>query len=260
MAKKIVVITGASSGIGQDCVRKFAEGGFTVVPIAQYKEEGYKHFFDVSKASEVKAVFNSIIEEHEKIDVVINCAGFGVSGAVELVDINKIQKLMDVNFMGSVNVMQSALPYMKRGGKIFNLSSAMAFAPMPFRGVYAASKAAVSAISHTMYMELRSFGISVIDISPGRVNTPFSKNRIKEFNTNIKYGQRIENAAGKLSNRDSGRMPASAVTNVIYKQSLKKRNKPMIVINGKYKFLYFLTKITPLRWRLNFIDRKYGGY
>ena len=101
----------------------------------------------------MKKIFAKIGEKYGSIDILIPCAGFGLSGAIELIDIARVQKEYDVNVMGTINAIQNCIPMMSENGKIINISSACALFPLPFRAYYCSSKAAVSMLSDCLRMD-----------------------------------------------------------------------------------------------------------
>jgi short-subunit dehydrogenase len=259
---RIVVITGASSGIGQACKQIFEEHGDTVVCLSRTNPDNFANFFpcDVANAKQVKDVFSAIKLKFGHIDVLINNAGHGLSGAVELTDDEDIKNIFDVNLLGVINCYKNALPQMSRGAKIINISSACALFPLPFRSLYCASKAGVQMLSLSLNMECKPLGISVLSVCPGDVKTNFTAHRVKIFETNERYGARISNAARSIDERQDKRMSVNKVACVVYKYSTKKHPKPYIIVGGKYKLLQFAMRFAPTRWLLFFTEKFFGGH
>lgn len=258
---KVVVVTGGTSGIGRELVNLYLRDNDQVVILANanlYKMENVI-LCDVSDENQVKQAFNDIKEKYGRVDILVNCAGFGVSGALELIPNEKAESIMAVNFMGVYNCSKYALPLMAKGSNIINISSACALFPLPFRGLYCASKAAVSLLSYSWRMECAPFGVNIGCVCPGDVRTEFTKNRVKNYDTNERYGTRVKTAAEKVDSRQDKRMEPYKVARKIYKYSLKRKPKPLIIIGGKYKLLYFASKIFPLKWLLYFTQKIYGG-
>lgn len=247
----VVVITGGTSGIGRLAAEAFEQQGHKVVVLARSAQNTENSFScDVSDVERVATVFAQIGKQFGQIDVLINNAGYGLSGATELLPNQEVQGLLDVNVMGVINCTQNALPYMKAGSKIINIGSAMAFFPLPFRTMYAASKSAVVTLSLGMRLELQSANIQVSVVCPGDVKTNFTKSRKKYNTTNAHYGTRVQNSAQSLDAKEDKRMPASMVVVQILKQAARKHTKPMVIVGGKYKVLYVLQKMAPLRLKL----------
>lgn len=259
---KIVVITGASSGIGLALKNKFESDGDIVYSLSRNTSVEGENFFecDVTNQAQVQACIDTIKLQHGKIDVLINCAGYGLFGATELMPIEAVQKQMDTNFMGVAIVTKYALPLMSQGAKIFNISSACALFPLPYRNIYCASKAAVSSFSECLRMELKPLKISVTSICPGDIKTPFTKNRVKVFETNEKYQDRISKASDKVENANDKRMELDYAVNKIYAVMNKRKPKYQYIIGTKYKLLNFAMRFFPKSCYLSFVEKHFGGH
>ena len=241
---RIVVITGASSGIGLELKKLFTDNGDTVLTISRSEGDSNHYMADGAHEIKIRQVFNDIKEKYGKIDILINNAGVGMSGVTELLPLEDIQRVVDVNLYGVLHCVRSALPLMSEGSKIINMSSAMALFPVPFRAIYGAVKSAILNLSFSLRMELKPLGIDVSAICPGDIKTNFTANRFKHFETNERYGARIKTATEKNDGRENKRMPSDKCGAKIFKILNKEKLKPFYIIGGKYKFLYFLTKIT----------------
>jgi len=262
--KKIrnIVITGGTSGIGKACKDFFEKKGDNVIIIARKNPENLKNFYpcDVSNQLEVEETFKQIGKKYLHIDVLVNNAGYGISGAVELVPYDEIKNLFDVNLMGVINCYKEAIKYMKKGASIINVSSACALFPLPFRGLYCASKSAVNMLSFSLKMECEPFGVNVCSVCPGDVKTNFTKNRVKHFETNERYKERIKNATEKIDGRENKRMSADKVAKVIYNVSKKKKTRPYVIVGAKYKLLNFVMRFLPEGLLLKFTNKLFGGF
>ena len=238
--QKIVVITGASSGIGEQLKKMYKEQGDIVINLSlDASGDDDNICLDVSSEQDVKDAFKSIYDKYKKIDVLINCAGYGVFGAIELLPEEKCRKIFDVNFFGTLWCCREALKYMDKGSRIINISSACAIFPLPFRSMYCASKSAVSMMSFGLGMELKDSGISVTAICPGDIKTNFSKNRDITLTTNQRYKDRIENSAKQIQMREEKRMDKVQASKKIFKICNKKHLKPMYIVGGSYKLFNF---------------------
>lgn len=257
-----VVITGGTSGIGKACLDFFSKKGDNVIILARNNKENLPNFYkcDVSKKEEVEQVFNTIGAKYSGIDVLVNNAGFGISGAIELVPDEDIRNLFDVNLFGVINCYKAALPYMNKNSSIINVSSACALFPLPFRGLYCSSKSALNMLTFSMKMECKPFNVNVSSVCPGDVKTNFTKNRVKNYETNERYGNRIQVATSKVDGREEKRMKPEKVAKVIYKVSNKKNPKPFVIVGAKYKLLYFAMRFLPLSWLLHFTSKFFGGF
>ncbi len=257
---KVVVITGASSGIGLNLYKIYESMGDTPICLSKSNDANLANLYecDVSKEEMVIACFKEIQKKYKFIDILINNAGFGISGAIELENSSTVENLMNVNFMGAYLCYKYAVPLMRRGSRVVNISSVCAMFPVIYRGFYCASKAALSSLSFTESMELKTSGIKVIAICPGQTKSNFNKNRIRNMSTNERYGETIKSTTEALKNSDNKRMDTSYVAKIIVKESYKKNPKPMKIIGFKYKIFYFFYKILPLRTFLYFTHKFLG--
>ena len=260
---KIVVITGADMGIGKTTADMFRAKGDTVLCLSLAKDKDYEEFSyicDVTNEEQIISAVNDINEKYGHIDVVVNNAGFGVNGALELLPNNIVQKANAVNVEGVYLITKYCLPLMSKGGKVINISSISGIVPSPFRSLYHFTKSAVYMMSLCQRLELNQAGIDVTAICPGQVKTTFVKNRVKVVETNEKYGKRVARTYEKMEEQDNGkRMAPEKVAGVIVKQCYKKHSKAVVVVGGKAKLFYFAYKFMPLSWFLKCTDMFMGG-
>ncbi len=259
---KIVVITGASSGIGKACREEYLSKGDTVISLSRTNDSNFENFFacDVAVEEQVQGVFSKIKSQFGRVDILLNNAGFGLSGAVELTHDEDVKKIFDVNVLGVINCYKHALPLMGVGAKIINISSVCALFPLPFRSLYCASKSAVQMFSLCASMECAPFGVKVLSVCPGEVRTNFTHNRVKNYETNDRYKNRITLATNNLDEREQRRMSADKVAKVIYKYSILRHPRPFIIIGAKYKMLHFAMRLLPTKWLLHFTEKYFGGH
>lgn len=237
-----IVITGASSGIGKGLKEFYKQLGHRVVGISRSNDD---YLCDVSDKKRLKEVFSHIKEDLGQIDILINNAGFGLSGAIELIEENEIRKEYEVNVLGAIFVIQEAIPLMSKNGKIINISSACALFPLPFRAFYCSSKSAVSMLSDCLRMELSKTNLQVTAICPCDIKTEFTKNRVKNFKTNERYNDSIKLSAEKIDNAQDKRMSLDKAIKIITKIISKKNLKPQYVMGFRNKMLYQVQKFFP---------------
>ena len=249
---RIVVITGGTSGIGKALAEKFVADNDKVMVLAidANPENPNEYLCDVSNEEQVKGVFEDIKKRFGRVDILLNNAGFGMSGITELIPLEQSKKLFDVDFFGVVNCTKYALPLMQKGGKIVNTGSAMAFFPVPYRAYYAAVKSAVVSMTYAQRLELNNLGIDMCTICPGDIKTNFTANRVKEFATNERYGDAVVKATKRVDGRENKRIPVGVCANKMYKIINKKKYKPMYIIGKMHKFLYFISRFVPRSWVL----------
>lgn len=260
---KVVMITGGSSGIGLCTAAALRDRGCKVYELSRRDSEvtGITHIkCDVTDEAQIAAAVGQVMAESGKIDILINNAGFGISGAVEFTDTAEARRLFDVNFFGMVRINHAVLPLMRQqgGGRIVNLSSVAAPVPIPFQTYYSAGKAAVNSYTMALSNEVKPFGITVCAVMPGDIKTGFTAARQKSIVGDDIYGGRItRSVAGMEKDEQTGMDPAEAGA-FIASVALKNSRKPLYTIGFGYKCAVFLTKILPARWLNALIGQLYA--
>jgi NAD(P)-dependent dehydrogenase (short-subunit alcohol dehydrogenase family) len=184
-AQPVVLVTGASSGIGKACADLLAASGCRVYGAsrtAPEAEAGYPCLrMDVGDEGSVAEGVACMLEREGRIDATVNCAGFGIAGAVEETSIDEAKGQFDTNFFGVLRVCRAVLPSMRerRRGTIVNMSSIAGRVSLPFQAFYSASKFALEGMTEALRMEVRPFGIHVVLVEPGDTRTRFTVNRRK---------------------------------------------------------------------------------
>ncbi|BDD10223.1 short-chain dehydrogenase/reductase [Fulvitalea axinellae] len=179
---KVVLVTGASSGIGQAIARHLAKSGYKVYGTSRKirQEQGViPMIMDVNNEDSVQQTVNDIIEDEGRLDAVVNCAGLGINGSVEEMPVKEAKAAFETNFFGVMRVCQAVMPQMRkqRYGAIINVSSIAGEVGLPFRGYYSASKFAVEGLTEALRMEARPFGVRVMILQPGDFNTNIANSR-----------------------------------------------------------------------------------
>ena len=238
--KRTIVITGASSGLGLGLKKIFEKKGDVVIDISK---DGKDYAVDVGDHKALKAAFDDIYLNYGEIDMLITCAGYGISGAIELLKEEDTQKQFDVNFFGTANACKYAIPMMKKKGKMVLIASATAIFPLPFKAYYCASKAAVDSFAQSLRMELSRTKIQVTSVCPGDVKTNFSKNRVKDYETNERYGKSVELSTKPTEKTEKRRMSPEYAIKKLYKICEKRHYKPRYIIGKQYKFFNFCNKV-----------------
>ena len=254
MGNRVAIVTGGSSGIGRCTATALAQSGCVVYELSRrdIPLKGVKHLnTDVTAEISVTAAINQIAQEQGKIDIVVNCAGFGISGAVEFTELSDAKRQFDVNFFGMVNVNKAVLPYMRRngGGRIVNISSVAAVAHIPFQTYYSASKAAIESYTCCLANEVKPFGISVTCVQPGDIATGFTDARRKSAAGDDIYNGRISRSVAGMEKDEQNGMRPETAGRYIAKISLRKNAKPIYTLGMGYKCLSVLCKILPCRLR-----------
>ncbi len=245
---KVVVITGATSGIGEATAKYLGEKGYVVYSLARRTKdlENINYIScDVTNITEIETAFNTIMANEKHIDVVINNAGMGISGAFEYTEATDAKKILSVNLNGILNINQIAIPYLKLSkGRLLHIGSIAGELAIPFQTYYSLTKAAIHMLSECLSMELKPFGIKVSCIMPGDTKTGFTSSRIKDLKTDG-YGERINRSITKMEKDERNGVSPIKVSKVIYK-CLKKKNPPLkIAVGFDYKCVLFLKRILP---------------
>jgi NADP-dependent 3-hydroxy acid dehydrogenase YdfG len=177
MKKQVILVTGASSGIGKDTAKTLINAGHTVYAAARRVEKmndlkdmgGIPIKMDITNDAEVQAAVDQILDEQQTIDVLINNAGYAIYGAVEDTTIEDAKRQFDVNIFGLASITQKVLPTMRKNkkGKIINVSSMGGKMYTPLGAWYHATKHALEGWSDCLRLELKEFGIDVVIIEPG---------------------------------------------------------------------------------------------
>lgn len=181
---KVVLVTGASSGIGKAIALFLSEKGYKVYGTSRNPKKTEKFSFecialDVLKVDTIKTAVDFILKKEGKIDVLINNAGMGITGPVEETPSIEMKSVFNTNFFGAIEVMKAVLPHMREqnSGTIINVTSIAGYMGLPFRGLYSATKGALELITEAIRMEVKNFGVRVVNVAPG------------DFATNIAAGR-----------------------------------------------------------------------
>jgi len=177
--ERVVLVTGASSGIGKATAEHLAARGYRVFAGARHPDAvallhgGERVALDVTDDESVSAAVATVLEKAGRIDALVNNAGSSILGAIEETSIDQARSLLETNVLGVLRMSQAVLPAMRRqhAGRIVNVSSVVGFLPSPYMGVYAASKHAIEGLSESMDHEVRGFGVRVVLVEPGFTRT-----------------------------------------------------------------------------------------
>lgn len=262
--KKVAVITGASSGIGLTTAKYFRENGFVIYNLSRRKvdEKGIISITcDVTSVEQVKDAINQIVSEQGQIDVLINNAGFGISGSSENQSLEDVEKLFKVNFMGAVNVTQQVLPIMRkqRNGKIINTGSVAGVFPIPFQSFYSATKSAIDMWAKALRLEVKPFGVQVGTVLVGDTKTNFTDKREKStLDDGTDYEEVVKKSIAKMERDEQKGKDPITVAKVMLKLASSRKMPATKVVGGSYKLLVFLNKILPQRFMLWVVGKLYS--
>ncbi len=261
--KKVVVITGASSGIGRAVAKFFALKNCIVYGLARrtFEEENIRSIScDVTNSSQVEQVLNQIVSESGRIDLLINNAGFGISGSVENQKMQDVENLFKVNFFGAVNVTQHILKIMRKQkfGKIINTSSVAGTIPIPFQSFYSATKASLDIWAMALRLEVKQFNIQVCNVLVGDTKTAFTSIRQKASeDKGSVYEDIVEKSISKMEKDEQNGKDPITVARVMYKLFNKKKLPPTKTVGFEYKLIMFLQKILPRKLMLFVVKKLY---
>ena len=262
--KKVVVITGGTSGIGLHTARLLTEKGYCVYELSR-KENGTDAAIhiqaDVTDEEQVRRAIQQIAAREKHIDIVINNAGFGISGAIEYTDTEEAKRQFDVNFFGMVRVNRTVLPIMHRQGygRIINMSSVAAPIAIPFQAYYSASKAAVRTYSMALYSEVKPYGIEVCTIMPGDIATGFTAARRKNPDGDKEYGGRISRSVAVMEHDEQTGITAETAGKYVAEKAIQPRVPVLCTLGGKYKLFVFLTRLLPTKALVELVGKIYAS-
>jgi len=254
---KIVLVTGASSGIGKATAKSLISKGYKVYVVARRlsKMDDLKGLgaipvqMDITKEEDIQAVINQIETEAGGVDILINNAGFGMYGAMEDTSIDDARYQFEVNLFGLARLTQLVLPKMreKRSGKIINISSMGGKIYTPLGSWYHATKHALEGWSDCLRLELKEFNIDVVIIEPGAIKTEFGDVMMEpmlERSGNTAYSKLAHKLADVTKNAyeaDNGSEPG-VIADLIFKAIESKKPKTRYAGGKLAKPLLFIRK------------------
>jgi NADP-dependent 3-hydroxy acid dehydrogenase YdfG len=251
---KTVLVTGASAGIGKATAILLAQNGYNVYGAArrtdkmqELKNYGIKPLaLDVTKEESITGCVEQIFSEAGSIDILINNAGFGLSGSIEDVSMENARYQFEVNVLGAMRLTQLVLPKMRQNnyGKIVNISSIGGKIAFPLAGWYHASKFAMEALSDALRMEVKPFGIDVIVIEPGGIKSEWAgvaTETLKRTSGNTRYKELAEGF--EKANRND-KFPEPIVIAKLIKESIEAEKPKTRYVGGNgAKLILTLRKI-----------------
>ena len=255
--QKVILVTGASSGIGKDAALALLKRGHIVYGAARRVEKmqdivkagGHALAMDVTNEDQVVKGVKQIIELSGRIDVLVNNAGYSTPGAVEEVPIAEAKRNFDVNLFGLARLTQEVLPYMRKAksGSIVNVSSVVGKTYFPFGAWYIATKHALEGWSDTLRLELHPFNIKVAIIEPGAIRTEFMDvaygkdgEKIAGAKEGSPYSRYIEAVNKQTKEFESKGSKPAVISNLIIKASEARRPKRRYVAGFAAKPMLFM--------------------
>jgi NAD(P)-dependent dehydrogenase (short-subunit alcohol dehydrogenase family) len=231
---RVVLITGASSGIGLSIGQHLSSLQYQVVGTSRNPDKYPNHPFpliamDVLDNTAIKDGIAAVIAAYARIDVLINNAGMGMAGPLEEMDLKAVDSLMNTNLNGPIRVMQHALAIMhkQQSGTIINVASLAGDNGLPFRSIYAASKAALMRVSESLRLELRHTPIQCTVLSPGSIKTAIAENRYyAPLAENSIYYKQYKASLADMNTHINKGLPPICVAKKVEKLINNKKLKP----------------------------------
>ncbi|SFW17570.1 SDR family oxidoreductase [Cellulophaga fucicola] len=255
MSKKVVLITGGSSGIGKSIGIYLTAQGYKVYGTTRNKAK-YPNFndfnlveLDVRKTETIAQAVSYVVAQEGSIDVLVNNAGVGITGPIEETPDEEIVNAFNINLNGPIHLMKAVLPQMRKqkNGLIINITSIAGYMGLPYRGIYSASKGALELVVEAMRMEVKDFGVHITTVAPGDFATNIASGRyhaplLEDSAYKIPYGNTLQVMNEHV---DSGEDPIQVAKMVFKIMNTKKPKVHYRVGAFMQKFSLFLKKILP---------------
>jgi NAD(P)-dependent dehydrogenase (short-subunit alcohol dehydrogenase family) len=251
---KVVLITGASSGIGKSIGEFLHNKGFIVYGTSRNPDKITNSVFpllklEVRNTESITNTVQKIIELSGKLDIVINNAGVGITGPIEEIPTEEIKNNFETNFFGPIEVMKAVLPQMRsqKSGLIINITSIAGYMGLPYRGIYSASKGALELITESLSMEVKPFGINITNVAPGDFATNIASGRfhapvIEGSAYEVSYGATLKMMDEQVDSGNNPKEVAQAIFEIIQTENPKIHYKVGSFIQ---KFSIVLKRILP---------------
>jgi NAD(P)-dependent dehydrogenase (short-subunit alcohol dehydrogenase family) len=276
--RKIVLITGCSSGFGMISAARLSSLGYTVyasmrdlsknndlrVELDQRDTNCHMIELDVRDDTSIQKTINTIADQEGKLDILINNAGYGIGGFFEDLSEKEIRDQFETNFFGVQKVTRIALPLMRKTAKdsmdtfstkIINVSSAQGRSALPGLGAYGSSKFALEGFSEGLYFELHPFGIEVVLLEPGTFSTKAIDDNSKEAKAGsnvqspyVEFTNRLKDLHSKILDTQRGVGDPEDVAILIEKIIKRKKNKIRYLAGAQAKIRVGLRSILPFNW------------
>lgn len=278
---KTVLITGASTGIGEACALWLQERGYRVfagvrkstdAEALQQKSKGHLTpvLLDVADEASIREAVQSVLTQSPKLEGLVNNAGIAVAGPLEFVPLQELRRVLEVNVVGQVAVTQAFLPLLREArGRVVLMSSISGRVAAPLMGPYAASKFALEAIGDALRRELAPWGIEVSIIEPGNIQTPIwrkgiawgeaLKEQLSAEATQL-YGPAMDGILRYIRGQDGKGLHPNEVAKVVEQALVSARPKTRYVVGRDAKAGALLARLLPDHWVDRFIaGRRFGG-
>lgn len=266
---RVVLVTGASSGIGKAIAEELASKGYLVFGTsrkATFPESvspGRVNLLplDVTNDDSVSACMRFVQQHSDGVDVLVNNSGYGLAGAIEETSVEEARAQIDTNFLGMVRMTRAILPGMRKNGRgiIINVGSVAGQISIPFQAYYSASKAAVEAYSEALKLEVKPFGVNVFVLQPGDFHTGFTAGRViaAEAQESSVYRPAMSNAISVME-KDEMEGADPRMIGAVVERTIRRPGKRMRIAVGPFyeKAALAAKRYLPESW-FSFILRKY---
>ena len=255
MEHKTVLITGGSSGIGKSIGQYLLSKGYSVYGTTRSlnKHNGFNAFplieMDVRDSDSIEKAINELLQKENRLDVLINNAGVGITGPLEETPHEEIVGAFDTNFNGPLRVMKAVLPQMRKqkSGLIINITSIAGYMGLPYRGIYSATKSALGVMTEALRMEVKDYGVAITNLAPGDFATNIAAGRfhspvLDDSPYKESYGTTLQQINEEVTSGEDPIMVAKMVLKII-----KAKNPKVLYKVGTFtqKFSLILKAILP---------------
>ena len=259
----VILITGASQGIGFELAQQFQKVGYRVVGVARTLPNQQYLFdaqiMDVTNEEAIKKTITYIQKKYGRLDVLINNAGYGIAGPIEETPLTAIKQLYDVNVFGMHQVTQASLPLLKKTtGLIINIGSVAGDFTIPFQTFYSMTKSSVASYSEGLRLELKPFGVRVVNVKPGDTKSNFSKQRQKFTTPSSAYQARTSRSLAVMEKDEKNGLPSISVFSICNRLIHQKNPAPQVTVGSQYRIMQALKKVLPNRLVLWLVYQIYG--
>ena len=274
----VVLITGASSGIGRACAIHLARQGYhvfgTTRRVPDQVETDLRQSLassdqlnvvtlDVDDKESVVGAIKAILDKTGRLDAVVNCAGFGIAGAVEETSDQEARAIFETNLLGILRVCRAAIPTMRTQGSgiIINISSIGGRIGLPFQGFYSATKFALEGLTEALRMEIRGFGIRAVLIEPGDFCTGFTDSRhlVEKSGLSNVYRDSQEHVLSIVEKDERGGASPDSIARLVARILTKRSPRVRYTVGpAAQKLAAALKKVLPSKWFEWALSKYYG--
>ena len=251
--QRLVLVTGASSGVGQATARLLAQNGYRVIGTSRNAatagdSPGITMLpLDVRSGESVAACLSAVVGLAGRLDILVNNAGYELAGALEELSLDEAKAQFETNFFGVVRMVKAVLPLMRRqeSGQIINVTSLAGLSPIPFMGIYSASKFALEGYGEVLRHELKPFNIAVSQIEVGFLRTPMMSHRQVAARRIAEYDPWRQRAYEAIRTSEAKAPGPELVANTVLRIAASKTPRLRYVVGQPAKFVTRLRRFLP---------------